>query len=45
MSFRLLGFMFEVELTSLFVRMPFVGEIHISPLGVYADPWSRSRHG
>ncbi len=45
MSFRLLGFMLEVELASLFIRMPFVGQIHISPLGLFADPWSRARHG
>lgn len=45
MTFRLLGMMLEIDVASLFLRVPFVGQIHISPLGFHADPWSRARLG
>lgn len=45
MALYIFGAMLEIELSSLFLRMPHVGQIHISAQGIYFDPWSRARHG
>lgn len=45
MNLRIMGLMIELDAKSLFVRVPLVGQFHLSPLGLVMDPWSKARLG